>query len=193
VTAGFGAVILAGGAARRLGGVPKPMLPVGGVPMLHRVLAAVADATLTVVVGPAELVVPANVRIVREQPPGGGPVAALAAALDAVEWPSRLTLLGGDLPLLGPAAIEELRHAIGDHEGAVFVDADAREQWLCGFWRTEALAARVDALPETANYALRRLLGDLDLARVRSDQDPPPWFDCDTEDDLRRAEEWLAG
>jgi molybdopterin-guanine dinucleotide biosynthesis protein A len=189
----YGAVILAGGSARRMGGADKPMLPVGGVPMLHRVLAAVGDATITVVVGPGGLRVPAEVVLLREQPAGGGPVAALAAALNRADWPDRIAILGGDLPLLTPGAIGELAAALGDHDGAVFVDDGGHEQWLCGLWRTAAVRGRVDALTETANQPLRGTLAGLDLVRISSDADLPPWFDCDTEDDLRRAEEWLAG
>ncbi|MGW5673394.1 NTP transferase domain-containing protein, partial [Micromonospora sp. NPDC003776] len=47
----YAAVVLSGGAARRMGGVDKPARPVGGRPMLHRVLAAVADADQRLVVG----------------------------------------------------------------------------------------------------------------------------------------------
>lgn len=46
----YDAVVLAGGAARRLGGADKPGLRVGGRPLLDRVLAACATATTTVVV-----------------------------------------------------------------------------------------------------------------------------------------------
>jgi hypothetical protein len=40
--------------------------------------------------------------------------------------------------------------------------------------------------------ALRELFGSLAVAEVRRDVYPPPWFDCDTEDDIQRAEEWLT-
>ncbi|MFF1746700.1 NTP transferase domain-containing protein, partial [Streptomyces mirabilis] len=46
----YDAVVLAGGAARRLGGADKPGLRVGGRPLLDRVLAACATAATTVVV-----------------------------------------------------------------------------------------------------------------------------------------------
>ncbi|MCW2566643.1 MAG: molybdopterin-guanine dinucleotide biosynthesis protein MobA, partial [Mycobacterium sp.] len=49
---GYTAVVLAGGRARRLGGIAKPAVDVGGRPMLARVLAAVADAGHVIVVGP---------------------------------------------------------------------------------------------------------------------------------------------
>jgi molybdopterin-guanine dinucleotide biosynthesis protein A len=192
VAGGYGAIIVAGGAARRFGGVDKAVLPVGGVPMIQRVLAAVSDATVTVVVGPRRTGVPPDVIVVREQPPGGGPVAGLAAALEAAEWPPTVALLAGDLPLFTRDALGDLAAALDNHDGAVFTDSDGREQWLCGLWRTASLQRRIAALPETADQALRGLLRPMDVVRIGSAADPPPWFDCDTEDDLRRAEEFRA-
>ncbi|MBO0869424.1 MAG: NTP transferase domain-containing protein, partial [Micromonosporaceae bacterium] len=58
---GYAAVILAGGAGRRLGGLAKPALTVGGTRMVDRVLAAVADAGPRVVVAPGDLPLPAGV------------------------------------------------------------------------------------------------------------------------------------
>src|SRR4051794_17332844 len=72
----YAAVVLAGGRAARLGGQAKPQLAVGGRPMLATVLAAVADAEPRVVVGPPQPV-PGGVLVVREEPPRGGPGAAL--------------------------------------------------------------------------------------------------------------------
>ncbi len=160
--------------------------------MIQWVLAAVSDAAVTVVVGPRRIGVPPDVIVVQEQPPGGGPVAALAAALEAAEWPPTVALLAGDLPLFTRDALGDLAAALDGHDGAVFTDGDGREQWLCGLWRTASLRRQVAALPETADQPLRGLLRPMDLVRVGSDAEPPPWFDCDTEDDLRRAEEFRA-
>ena len=79
----YTAVVLAGGRAARLGGQAKPQLEVGGRTMLAAVLAAVTDAARRVVVGPAQPV-PADVVLVREGPPGGGPVAGAARRA----WPA---------------------------------------------------------------------------------------------------------
>lgn len=190
---GYAAVVLAGGSARRLGGRVKPAVPVAGVPMLHRVLAAVASGSPRVVVGPPELPLPAGTVQARERPPGAGPVAALSAGLAAVPagtpW---VALLAADLPLLTASAVTALHRAAtaGSGDGAVFVDRVGHPQWLCGIWRSAALAEVVaDAAPAAA---LRAVLGGLDVVELRHECDPPPWFDCDTDDDLRRAEEWTT-
>ncbi|MET7948175.1 NTP transferase domain-containing protein [Micromonospora sp. NPDC005324] len=229
----YAAVVLAGGAARRMGGVDKPALPVGGRPMRDRVLVAVSDATPRVLVGAADSV-PAGVRVVREDPPGGGPVAAAAAGLALLDPDvSLVALLAADLPLLTPAAIGDLLKHLdretpdteqpgggsapapparsgsapappahsgpaGERgpDGACFVDGDGRRQSLCGVWRVTALRAALDRLTVERGGSLsgapvRALLAGLVVREVAwSGEGPPPWFDCDTDEDVRRAEEW---
>lgn len=194
----YAAVVLAGGAGRRLGGAAKPVLPVAGTPMLHRVLAAVAGADPRVVVGPDRLPVPAGVARTQEQPPGGGPVPAIAAGLALV--PDRvpdLVLLAADLPLLTASAVRRLLDAAArpGRDGAVFMDSAGRPQWLCGAWRTSWLRGRLAALgPELAGTPVRRLFSGQAVAQVTDPgPGPPPWWDCDTEDDLRRATAELTG
>ncbi|MGK5737764.1 molybdenum cofactor guanylyltransferase [Micromonospora sp. URMC 103] len=197
----YAAVVLAGGAARRMGGVDKPALPVGGRPMRDRVLAAVSDATARILVGPADPP-PPGVRVTREDPPGGGPVAATAAGLALLDLGTAVVaLLAADLPLLtGDAVAVLLRELTGpdagtDADGACYVDADGRRQTLCGVWRVPALRAALDRVAAergTLTGAPVRLL--LDGLRVREVSwvggGPPPWFDCDTDQDVRRAEGW---
>ncbi|MFI2648878.1 molybdenum cofactor guanylyltransferase [Micromonospora fulviviridis] len=194
----YAAVVLSGGAARRMGGVDKPARPVGGRPMLHRVLAAVADAGTRIVVGPAGPV-PEGVRVTREEPPGGGPVAATAAGLARLDpGTATVALLAADLPLLTPAAVAELRGALdGSTAGvACYVDGDGRRQQLCAVWRVSALRSALDRLAAerggTVDGApVRGLLAGTTVREVSwSGSGPPPWFDCDTDEDVRRVEEW---
>jgi molybdopterin-guanine dinucleotide biosynthesis protein A len=179
------AVVLAGGRAARLGGQPKPQLEVGGRTMLATVLAAVADATPRVVVGPAQPV-PAGVVLVRESPPGGGPVPALRAGLAAVPG-DVVVVLAGDLPFLTSGLVTALRERLtGD--GVLVVDETGRDQLLLGVWRTAALRAAVaDADGPTS---LRSVLAPLAVRRYRPPVPaggPAPWTDCDTPAELARA------
>ncbi len=197
--AGFAAVVLAGGAARRMGGADKPALPVAGQSMLSRVLAAVGDAEPRVVVGPVPPDLPVPVQGTREKPPGGGPVAATAAGLALVpDDVALVALLAADLPLLTGEAVDVLRLTVesAPMDGAVYRDADGRRQLLCGVWRVAALRRAVDRVGATRGTvegaSVREMFEPLHVAEVSWRRPgPPPWFDCDTDDDLRAAEEWV--
>ncbi|RJL36059.1 molybdenum cofactor guanylyltransferase [Bailinhaonella thermotolerans] len=105
----YDAVVLAGGSARRLGGVDKPGLAVGGRTLLRRVVDAAGDAGRAIVVGPEREGLP-GVLFTRERPPGGGPVPALRAGLDLCEA-DHVLLLAADLPFLAADHVALLRAA----------------------------------------------------------------------------------
>jgi molybdopterin-guanine dinucleotide biosynthesis protein A len=181
----YAAVVLAGGRAARLGGRAKPQLEVGGRTMLAAALAAVADAAPRVVVGPPQPG-PRGVVVVREQPPGGGPVAALRAGLAAVDT-DVVAVLAGDLPFVRPQLVRDLRERLtGD--GVLVVDDTGRDQLLLGVWRTAALRT---ALGGTGGpTSVRRVVAPLSVTRYHPPREPgrpPPWTDCDTPADLARA------
>src|SRR3954463_11941068 len=172
----FAAVVLAGGRAARLGGRPKPQLDVGGRSMLSTVLAAVDGAVPRGVVGPPQQV-PPGVLLVREEPPGGGPVPALAAGLAAVGDAEGVAVLAADLPFVTAAVVTALRERLtGD--GVLVVDDTGRDQLLLGVWRTAALrTATTGARPHAP---LRGVLAPLAVRRyhpVGSPDRPPPWTD----------------
>src|SRR3954463_8779939 len=207
----FAAVVLAGGRAARLGGRPKPQLDVGGRSMLSTVLAALDGAVPRVVVGPPQPV-PPGVLLVREEPPGGGPVPALTAGLAAVGDAEVVAVLAADLPFVTPAPVTALRERLtGD--GVLVVDEAGRDQLLLGVWRTETLRrASSGARPHSP---LRTLLAPLAVRRYRPPPPrprppppplparryrppvapgaPPPWTDCDTPAELARAQAAAAG
>jgi molybdenum cofactor guanylyltransferase len=181
----YAALVLAGGRAVRLGGQAKPQLEVGGRTMLATVLAAVSDAEPRVVVGPPQPV-PAGVVLVREQPPGGGPVPALRAGLAAVAQ-DVVAVLAGDLPFLTAEVVAGLRQRLAG-DGVLVVDAAGRDQYLLGVWRTAAL--RTAVARTTGPTSLRALFAPLDVRRWRPAAPagrPAPWTDCDTPADLARA------
>jgi molybdopterin-guanine dinucleotide biosynthesis protein A len=187
----FDAVVLAGGAARRLGGEDKPGLVVGGATLLDRVLAACAEAGVTVVVGP-ERATARVVRWAREEPPGGGPVAGLAAGLAHVTAEVTL-LLAADLPFLDAAAVRRLLDALAaapEVDGAVLVDAEGREQLLTAAYRTAPLRAALAAVGEPDGARLRAVTAALRTLRLPDTTDVA--VDCDTWDDVERARERAA-
>lgn len=181
-------VVLAGGAARRLGGADKPGVRVGGRALLDRVLAACPDAATTVVVAdPRPTARP--VVWAREDPPGGGPLAALDAGLRHTT--ARYVLvLSADLPFLREATARLLLTVLrtGGADGVLLTDADGRDQPLVAAYRTPSLRTELAALTKEhgalTGLPLRRLTAVLDLTRV---PDPVASFDCDTWDDIATA------
>ncbi|WP_031509112.1 DUF6457 domain-containing protein [Streptomyces megasporus] len=206
MTHAYDAVVVAGGSARRLGGADKPALTVGGRSLLDRVLDACADAARTVVVGPRR---PTSrpVDWVREQPPGGGPLAALDAGLRRTDHETVL-VLSADLPFLTSATVRTLLDGAtgatgttgldGDSEGdgdgngerdGAIVD-DGRDQPLLGAYRAESLRRELALIAaehgSLAHLPLRLLTAELSLRRV-APVAPHEALDCDTWEDLAAA------
>lgn len=208
-TVGYDAVVLAGGAARRLGGVDKPALRVGGRTLLDRVLSACAGAGTSVVVGPRRATA-RPVRWVQEQPPGSGPLAALAAGLRRTNA-SMVLVLSADLPFVSTATVRALlraalggteeaaadtaatelapgRNTVAMVEGAVVTDGEGRDNPLVAVYRAESLRRELALLVSEhgtlSGLPFRLLTSELSLTRLVR---PTDAVDCDTWDALTAA------
>ncbi|MGI9023095.1 MAG: molybdenum cofactor guanylyltransferase [Acidimicrobiales bacterium] len=146
----FAAVVVAGGSARRMGGIDKLALDVGGRPILDHVLAAARPLCETVVVvGPARATGVPDVAFTVEAEPGGGPVPAVAAGLAAVattmsiDDDTAVAVLAADLPLLTTAHVALLFEALADPSAraAAAVDDEGRPHPLLAVHRSMALQA----------------------------------------------------
>jgi molybdopterin-guanine dinucleotide biosynthesis protein A len=184
MTRSYDAIVLAGGRARRMGGEDKTRLMVGAQSVLDRVLDAVGSAGVVAVVGEPRPVNRPNLVWCREEPPGSGPAAAVAAGLPKLR--SQLAvLLAGDLPLLTSNLVERLVDAVRA-DGAVAVDRDGRPQWLTSAWRVSALAG----CGLRSDGSLAAPLGALRWDPVDAPEGPA-LLDCDTPADLERARSLL--
>ena len=184
-----GALILAGGTSSRMGR-DKLALQRGGITLLDTVVQGAVDALHAISTGPPVVVVGPVVVIgeasnpeswpgvswTRDQPPGGGPVAAIAAGLDHlghVYEPSTthadtaVVILAGDAPA-GPEAIPLLYERLcdGDADGVVLVDGDGRRQPLCAIYREDVLREALASFGETHGTSLHALLEHLRLVEV---------------------------
>ena len=195
-------IVLTGGASRRMGS-HKPVLDVGGRPLVARVLAA-AGSWPTLVVGPGQGV-PGGVRVVWERVPGGGPVAGLAAAVEALDAPDPaiappdvVVVLAADLPFVTHDHLDRLVAALTSPDEpdaapdlAVTVGRDGRTNWLCAAWRTAALRNRLECLGDAYGRSMRDLADGIRTVRV---DDPDELaLDVDTPADLERARRRAGG
>lgn len=169
-------IVLAGGRSRRLGGVTKALLLYDGQPLLEHAVAAAPDARDTVVVGPPELPVPERVRLVREDPPFGGPVAGIAAGLAELQQcglPDWILITACDHPRARDA-VAALFAAAGDLtpdelagcDAVVPTDSTAQRQILFALYRSETLAAALTAVGGGRDVSVRRLLAELRVLTV---------------------------
>lgn len=129
------ALILAGGRARRLGGVDKRLLVVEGMPIFERQVTALRERVSEIIVsqraGGPDI---AGYRTVRDEVSNGGPLAGIAAGLAAARTPW-LLVVAGDMPYVQGALVDAMR-------------ARATEA-------TDAVGLRVGDLPEPLFTLLR--------------------------------------
>ncbi len=171
-----------------------------GIPLLQHVLAALPADIRPILVGPQTLDSPAEVLRVQEVPPGGGPVAGLAAGLEHV-CTEYLMLIAVDMPL-GVAAAESALKALAVQqapgspvdgvEAVIPVDGQGHAQPLCASYRTSALRRVIGELPHADGVAVRKVVERL---RVEYLDDVPATslMDIDEPADLVRIQKLMRG
>lgn len=178
------AIVIAGGEARRFGADKLALRDAEGRSLLEVTVAGVAQvADPVIVVGPEppgfrqfdEVVTPphvvqlaesvggvrAPVIWTREDPPGGGPCAALIAGLSCLpHGATHVAVLAGDAPA-GGAAVTALLRVIDDAAAAVVTDASGREQPMTAVYAVPALRAAVAAYGDGRDMSIRQVVDDL--------------------------------
>ena len=174
--------MLAGGSSRRFGSDKLAALLPDGRSVLDHCLSGMPAGWDLVVVGPSRAVpaeVAARVRFVREEPPGGGPLAGIAAGLACVTGevvcvaPGDAPRAGQVLPLLVAALTED--PAVS---AAVLSDGEGQANPVLAAYRVGALR---EALPRSTAGVAARILLALPHREVRA---PFEVRDIDTPDDL---------
>jgi len=165
------AVVLAGGRSRRFG-AQKLAVTVGGVPLLHRALRAVALVCEEVlIVGdpsglPVRLPVDSGAALVTvlDERPFEGPLTALVHAARHASH-DRLLLVAGDMPDLQPAILRLLLTFSGKNDGACLVVGDQRQPLPTALAR-QAVLERGAELVEAGERSLQALIATLDVAAI---------------------------
>jgi molybdenum cofactor guanylyltransferase len=156
---GCAGVLLTGGTSSRMGR-DKATLVLDGRTLAARaadVLSAVAAPCVEVGLGVSGLT------SVREEPPGSGPLAALAAGVAVVGSSAPALVVACDLPRLDAALLRWLR----DHPypGSVVPVWQDQPQPLCARWSCVALEA-VGALVAGGARSMRSLVSSSDVTLV---------------------------
>jgi molybdopterin-guanine dinucleotide biosynthesis protein A len=167
VIEGAAAAILVGGRATRLGGVVKAHLRVGGERILDRQLAVLRPrfAAIALVAGDPAPFGADGLPIVSGEPPGAGPLGALAAAL-AWSPEERLFVVAGDMPYLDGGVVDLLcARAAGPGADAAVPYVRTLPDPLHAVYRRACLPAIERRLAAGA-FKVADLLGEIAVARV---------------------------
>lgn len=142
--------ILCGGRARRLGGVPKGLLRVNGVPILERLLVhAPRFARTFLVTGAPEPYQAYALEVVPDILPGHGAPGGVHAALAAARTPW-VFAVGVDMPFVQVEVVEELMGARGPEVDLVYFEVLGHAEPLLAVYRAklaEPWAARLQGGP----------------------------------------------
>jgi molybdopterin-guanine dinucleotide biosynthesis protein A len=193
--------IIAGGPAKRLGGVAKPLLTVGGRTIAARqldLLGAAGLARVFVIANdPAPwggLGVPVDMR--PDLVGGAGPLGGIHAALTAADDCDAVVCIAGDLPFVTPALLAALRDRAPQADAVAPRSARGIEP-LCARY-ARALLPAIDERVRAGDLAVHALLerravewiAGPDLAAL--DPDGRSFFNVNTPEDLARADAMAA-
>lgn len=162
-------IILAGGRGSRMGGVDKARVVVDGERLIDILLDEVSliDGLMQVVVVTTRgLEVRPGVKVVAEDPPFSGPVAAIAAGVDALRDHAarRTAILAVDAPE-SATLVPALSAALTSPYAAAAVEG----QPLCAVWDTAALHEALRCLGSVTDRAARSLFDGVAVATVEGD------------------------
>ena len=166
----WGAAILAGGQARRLGGLDKGALLVDARSILDRQLAVLRGLADTIVLIGLRGDRPAPCPVVADLRPGTGPLGAIVTAL-TIATTERVLVIAGDMPFVTAPFIDYLA-CVDPGARAVVPVAGGRWHPLCAMYARAAvtdLNAALDRGERTVAAAVSalnpRLVGEAELAR----------------------------
>lgn len=189
-------------------GRDKATTHLGGRSLIERIVSEVPAHVPVIVVGPPVEALAGRILVVREDPPGSGPLAAIGAGAAEATTPL-VGVLATDMPFAVPVVAAALGHlarvlasgealaatappsvpnradAVDRADAVVPVDAEGRPQWLAAAFRTDALMAALAELAPTADRPVRALLPRLRVMEWRAPAEH--LADVDTSHDLSRA------
>ena len=181
------ALILAGGASRRMGS-DKTQLLLGDHTLLERAIASVAPLFARTLVSVRQYRPEIALPQVCDAYPDAGPLAGICAGLAHVStrW---VFVLGADMPFVQPALIAALSRRRGDCD-AVVARVHGHLQPLAAFYSTSARARLQAIVAAGGQRSVRHALAGLNVAIVdAADPTLRSFFDLDTPDDLAAARE----
>ena len=181
------ALILAGGTATRLGGVDKPLLPLGGRSVIGHVIARLTAQTANIAISAngdprryAHLALP----ILPDAMIGRGP---LGGVLRGLHWAAQhgathLLSVPGDTPFIPTDLLARLGEAPSCAENAAGLHP------LVALWPVECRTRLADWLETQPSFRVRSFTTLIGMRHVPFDDTPDPFLNINTPADLLHAQ-----
>jgi molybdopterin-guanine dinucleotide biosynthesis protein A len=180
--------IFVGGSAKRLGGIPKGLLPSPEGPTLVERTGAICRSLgfRVVLVGAAEPYVHLGLEVIADLPPGIGPLGGLVALLRHAGC-SRALALGCDMPFVSRALLERL--IVTERDAAVLAPRrDGRWEPLCARYDAARVLPVAARRTRSANHSLQGVLDEAGASELAlSPEEGKELRDWDTREDVRAA------
>ena len=199
-------VVLAGGQGRRLGFVNKPLIDIGGKPVLAHILKKMSPQL-------HEIIINANAAhdeyqhfgldIVQDELEGFlGPLSGVLTALDWAAMSrsgiSHVLSFPGDAPFVPHDLAEKLIEAVNDAEAGdkpclARAVSGGRAHPVVGLWPVSIRAELRDKLVNDDVRKIDLFTADYPMQDVSFEGVPDPFFNINTEDDVALAKRILKG
>ena len=179
-------IILTGGSSTRFGS-DKSKIDFAGLPLVEQVLAYFPVETRFIVVGPSFPSTKYDLRFTQEDPPGGGPVAALAAGLQMVES-EYVALVATDMPFAGKAIAQLFQYLPLTKDALIPIDSKRKPQPLCAIYRVTSLQRALSGMAALSGKSMRSLISLLEVSEIDlGGSFASSLLDIDTPADLQSA------
>jgi molybdopterin-guanine dinucleotide biosynthesis protein A len=189
------AVILVGGAGRRMGGVDKPLMPLAGRPLLRYVIDILAPQSKFIALATRADPEPYRhfgLPLLPDTVADRGPLTGLQSALEwakaTVPEASHVALLAGDTPFIPPDLFIRLGMARSPSPSCIFPASKGQIQYSSGLWpvSSHALLEAIDGAK--SDHSLRGLAHHIGFKTVEWTDERDPFFNINAPDDLAEAE-----
>jgi len=194
-------VILAVGRSSRMGGMSKALFPLNGEALLTHVIRRLQPqlgSLLLSTEGPDTSLESFGLPLVPDLLPRyRGPLTGLCSALHYLDdkgWDGGLVLCPCDAPFIPPDLAERLvSAAVGSPRPVAVASYAGFLQPTFSLWQAHHLPVIYDAVVKRGDGGLKYMLRSLPHVIVEwVSEEPPPFYNVNTPEELQAAEQWLA-
>jgi molybdopterin-guanine dinucleotide biosynthesis protein A len=156
--------------------------------LIDFLISSIPASIAVVIVGPDRDEFPSTIQVIKEDPPGGGPVAGIATGLPLIKT-EYVAVLATDMPYSAAVVPILLQALSNDVEAVLAIDGEGFRQPFSGLYRVSSLLKVLGTKETLMGRSMRSVLVELKVKEVSLNADDSHLLlDIDTRQDLINAE-----